>query len=78
MPQSSGHSTSSTEPSSDFGANEWLVEEMREQYDADPSSVDATWVAYFKNGASKNGGPTKDSSNGSTATMAAQARDDPG
>ena len=52
MPQSPGHSTSTTEPSStDFGANEWLVEEMREQYDADPGSVDPAWVAYFEDGA---------------------------
>ena len=29
-----------TTPPSDFGANEWLVEEMREQYQADPASVD--------------------------------------
>ncbi len=29
----------STLPSADLGANEWLVEEMREQYDADPGSV---------------------------------------
>jgi len=50
VPQSSGHH--SPEPStSDFGANEWLVEEMRERYQADPSSVDASWAEYFTNGA---------------------------
>ena len=49
MPQSSGQQ--SPQPStSDFGANEWLVEEMRERYKADPSSVDASWADYFSNG----------------------------
>ena len=49
MPQSSGQQ--SPQPStSDFGANEWLVEEMRERYKQDPSSVDATWADYFSNG----------------------------
>ncbi len=32
----------------DFGANDWLVDEMYEQYVADPTSVDPTWVEYFK------------------------------
>ena len=32
----------------DFGANDWLVDEMYEQYLADPASVDSAWVEYFK------------------------------
>ena len=32
----------------DFGANDWLVDEMYEQYLADPASVDAAWGEYFK------------------------------
>jgi 2-oxoglutarate dehydrogenase E1 component len=32
----------------DFGANDWLVDEMYEQYLQDPSSVDPEWVEYFK------------------------------
>ncbi|WP_244929366.1 multifunctional oxoglutarate decarboxylase/oxoglutarate dehydrogenase thiamine pyrophosphate-binding subunit/dihydrolipoyllysine-residue succinyltransferase subunit [Nocardioides sp. W7] len=69
MPQSSGsqstHSTSAGPPSDEFGANEWLVEEMFEQYQKDPGSVDATWVTYFKNGhgsnapAATNGSPAE-------------------
>ena len=31
----------------DFGANEWLVEDMYERYLADPSSVDAAWHDFF-------------------------------
>ncbi len=33
----------------DFGANDWLVEEMYERYQADPSSVPSEWVTYFQN-----------------------------
>ncbi len=33
----------------DFGANDWLVEEMYERYQSDPSSVPAEWVTYFQN-----------------------------
>ncbi|GAB3764634.1 2-oxoglutarate dehydrogenase E1 component [Nocardioides ginsengisegetis] len=59
MPQSSGNqsdSQSPEQPSADFGANEWLVEEMYDQYVKDPSSVDATWVKYFQaNGGGANG-----------------------
>ncbi len=41
----------------DFGTNQWLVEEMFERYQEDPSSVDETWVSFFKtgDGASLNG-----------------------
>ena len=31
----------------DFGANEWLVEEMYERYWRDPASVDAAWHDFF-------------------------------
>ncbi|MCY7396130.1 MAG: multifunctional oxoglutarate decarboxylase/oxoglutarate dehydrogenase thiamine pyrophosphate-binding subunit/dihydrolipoyllysine-residue succinyltransferase subunit [Nocardioides sp.] len=49
MPQSPGHPTpSTTDVPADFGANEWLVEEMFDRYQADPSSVDPTWVSYFE------------------------------
>jgi 2-oxoglutarate dehydrogenase E1 component len=33
----------------DFGANDWLVEEMFERYQADPTSVPAEWVTHFQN-----------------------------
>ncbi len=36
-----------TTPVGDFGANEWLVEEMYDRYRADPSSVDAAWHDFF-------------------------------
>jgi 2-oxoglutarate decarboxylase len=31
----------------DFGANEWLVEELYQRYLADPSSVDRAWWSFF-------------------------------
>ena len=51
------------QPSSDFGANEWLVEEMYDRYQADPASVESTWVEYFKtngngNDTASNGAPS--------------------
>ena len=36
-------STDST-PSGDFGANDWLVEEMYEAWVKDPTSVEASWI----------------------------------
>ncbi|MEN9644374.1 MAG: putative 2-oxoglutarate dehydrogenase component [Actinomycetota bacterium] len=35
------------EPSPAFGANSWLVEEMYEQFRADPDSVGANWREFF-------------------------------
>lgn len=54
--QSSDQSTGSPVPE-DFGANEWLVEEMKERFEADPSSVDPAWATFFRNG-SANGTTT--------------------
>jgi multifunctional 2-oxoglutarate metabolism enzyme len=50
-------------PEADFGANDWLLEEMYEQYTADPSSVDATWAEYFKS----HGAPGSGDGNGGVA-----------
>ena len=54
-PQSSGHPTSGSQtsgsvhdPTAEFGANEWLVDEMYEQYRRDPNSVDNAWREYFE------------------------------
>src|SRR5690606_31534131 len=49
----------------DFGANEWLVEEMYNQFSADPSSVDAAWADFFRKGGYGNG--AKPAANGSGA-----------
>ncbi len=62
MPQSSSKQSSASSPEvpDDFGANEWLVEEMHEQYEKDPSSVDPRWVSYF----TTNGSGSEGSSSG--------------
>ncbi len=38
----------SDDPMAEFGANEWLVDEMYERYQQDPASVDKAWLAFFK------------------------------
>ena len=55
----------------DFGANEWLVEEMYDQFQADPSSVDPTWVDYFK---AHGNGDRQRLGNGSPSTAPPTAR----
>ncbi|HEY0118299.1 MAG TPA: multifunctional oxoglutarate decarboxylase/oxoglutarate dehydrogenase thiamine pyrophosphate-binding subunit/dihydrolipoyllysine-residue succinyltransferase subunit, partial [Cellulomonas sp.] len=32
----------------EFGANEWLVDELYQQYQRDPSSVDSAWWDFFE------------------------------
>jgi 2-oxoglutarate decarboxylase len=61
-------SGSTPAPSADLGANEWLVEEMREQYDKDPGSVGPEWASYFGGASSK--GSANGQANGSVATKA--------
>ncbi|WP_344679888.1 multifunctional oxoglutarate decarboxylase/oxoglutarate dehydrogenase thiamine pyrophosphate-binding subunit/dihydrolipoyllysine-residue succinyltransferase subunit [Saccharopolyspora taberi] len=38
---------SSSSPASQFGPNEWLIEEMYEQFLSDPTSVDSAWHEFF-------------------------------
>lgn len=48
MPQTPGsHTPGSVQIPEAFGANEWLVDEMRERFEADPSSVTPEWAAFF-------------------------------
>ena len=41
----SSHAIMST--NDDFGANNWLIEEMRERFQSDPESVPTTWREFF-------------------------------
>jgi multifunctional 2-oxoglutarate metabolism enzyme len=66
----SQHSHSS-DPLADFGANEWLVDEMYDQYLKDKDSVDASWQQYFAAHPAANGSSAE--SNGSPASAAAKA-----
>jgi multifunctional 2-oxoglutarate metabolism enzyme len=47
-PSTTPTETQSEDLASQFGANDWLFEEMYEQYLADPGSVDSRWADYFK------------------------------
>ena len=51
-----GESVSTTDFAGDFGANEWLVDEMYEKYLANPNSVDDQWKTLFASGAHTPGG----------------------
>jgi hypothetical protein len=43
--QGTGHDPGANQ--ADFGANEWLVEELYQRYLADPGSVDRAWWSFF-------------------------------
>jgi 2-oxoglutarate decarboxylase len=73
---------SSSSSASQFGPNEWLVEEMYEQFLADPSSVDPAWHDFFADYKSTqrsgNGAATTAAENGTTtATKPAPAQQAP-
>ena len=66
---------STTDFAGDFGANEWLVDEMYEKYLANPESVDSQWKAFFaRGGHTATGGSSaaSGSSSGSSNGVAAQ------
>ncbi|WP_104108123.1 multifunctional oxoglutarate decarboxylase/oxoglutarate dehydrogenase thiamine pyrophosphate-binding subunit/dihydrolipoyllysine-residue succinyltransferase subunit [Nocardioides sp. 616] len=83
MPQSPSSDQSSPTPGADFGANEWLVEEMFEQYQKDPSTVGSAWSDFFADRAAVPNGdqrsasvaskPAVSSSSGSAAKPAVAA-----
>src|SRR4051812_18673265 len=76
---SSRPSTASSSPLAGFGTNEWLVEEMYQQYLADPSTVDQAWHEFFADyrpGSPVGGGDRQEpvaSGNGSAAPATQQA-----
>src|SRR6516164_7171016 len=43
----SGQEPHASSPGTDFGPNEWLVDELYQRYLADPSSVDMAWWNFF-------------------------------
>src|SRR5262245_20271694 len=42
-----GPAAATRTPGADFGPNEWLVDELYQQYQADPGSVDRAWWNFF-------------------------------
>jgi len=65
--------SSQNNPLSDFGANEWLVDEMYAQYQKDPASVGPEWTAYFEGQGSTNGSADAGASAPSSSATAGQA-----
>lgn len=65
--------SSQNNPLSDFGANEWLVDEMYEQYQKDPGSVGPEWTAYFAANGGSNGSATSTAATPAPAAPAAPA-----
>ncbi|MFP5417265.1 MAG: multifunctional oxoglutarate decarboxylase/oxoglutarate dehydrogenase thiamine pyrophosphate-binding subunit/dihydrolipoyllysine-residue succinyltransferase subunit [Actinomycetes bacterium] len=61
-------SNNSNSDLTDFGANDWLIEEMFEAYSKDPNAVDPTWREFFARRSEK-GAPAS----GEAASAPAQA-----
>ena len=55
---SSGQPSSQTHAPGGFGPNEWLVEELYQQYLADKNSVDAAWWDFFQDFKPADSGPS--------------------
>lgn len=58
----------SSTPASQFGPNEWLIEEMYERYLQDPSSVDSAWHEFFAD--YKTGQPANQQANSAAGAAA--------
>ncbi|MFF8670736.1 multifunctional oxoglutarate decarboxylase/oxoglutarate dehydrogenase thiamine pyrophosphate-binding subunit/dihydrolipoyllysine-residue succinyltransferase subunit [Streptomyces sp. NPDC015242] len=81
-PQSPSNSSISTDtdqagknPAASFGANEWLVDEIYQQYLQDPNSVDRAWWDFFadyKPGAAAASAPAGTAATGAAGTTTAQ------
>ena len=65
-------STSENGPApGDFGANEWLVEELYQRYLEDPASVDRAWWSFFSDFKPAPGKPAAPASPGTSASPSA-------
>ncbi len=71
MPQPSG-SQSPDQPTADFGANEWLVEEMYDQFQKDPGSLDPAWRKYFETHGNGTAGGTNGQASAKASTTTAE------
>ncbi len=54
------------DPLAQFGANEWLVDEMYERYRKDPESVDKAWWDFFRSRSAADSGSARGSSAATT------------
>ena len=65
------------DPMAAFGANEWLVDEMYEQYKRDPDSVDKAWWAFFKERSAREQGAGTSGDGATQQTQAAPQAEQP-
>ncbi|WP_232797195.1 2-oxoglutarate dehydrogenase E1 subunit family protein, partial [Blastococcus atacamensis] len=71
---SSSRPSSASSQVAGFGTNEWLVEEMYQQYLSDPASVDQAWHEFFADyrpGSPVDGGGDREEAPKSNGTPAA-------
>ena len=73
-------STKGSQTLAGFGPNEWLVDELYQQYLKDKDSVDRAWWDFFEDyrptdatSAPANGGPSRQTAGSATRTPAASA-----
>ncbi|MDS1272048.1 multifunctional oxoglutarate decarboxylase/oxoglutarate dehydrogenase thiamine pyrophosphate-binding subunit/dihydrolipoyllysine-residue succinyltransferase subunit [Lipingzhangella sp. LS1_29] len=62
-------SSEASQPPTDFGPNEWLVDELYQRYLSDPNSVDKAWWSFFADYGTTSSTPepaSKDSKGGAT------------
>ncbi|PXW29941.1 UNVERIFIED_CONTAM: 2-oxoglutarate decarboxylase [Williamsia faeni] len=59
---------------SDFGQNEWLVEEMYQRFQKDPNSVDPSWHEFLTNYADKANGANTTTGGAAKATPASPSK----
>ncbi|MEU2347605.1 multifunctional oxoglutarate decarboxylase/oxoglutarate dehydrogenase thiamine pyrophosphate-binding subunit/dihydrolipoyllysine-residue succinyltransferase subunit [Modestobacter sp. NPDC049651] len=72
MSESQPSAASNSSPVAGFGTNEWLVEEMYQQYLADPKSVDQAWHEFFAD--YRPGSPVSDGQDRTAGAAAAPAQ----
>ena len=59
--------------SANFGQNEWLVDQMYQQYKKDPESVDPEWRKYFEKNGDTAGSSAGADNGAATSTQSAPA-----
>ncbi|NEU36329.1 hypothetical protein GN156_37420, partial [bacterium LRH843] len=62
-----------SQPPTDFGPNEWLVEELYRRYLDDPNSVDKAWWNFFADYKSASSAPAAGAGSSAASRPAEQA-----
>ena len=72
QPGSGQHASPRSDAFAGFGANEWLVYEMYQQYLKDPESVDKAWWDFFADYTPADAPGTSGATNGAAGHNAAR------